>query len=181
MAGLGPAIFISPLRAQQLRKNAMTYYSTLRGYRFSGDQSCDIRGATVHATTDEKLGQIDDVLFESSTGEIRYVAIDIGFLLSSRRFIVPADRLHESIKHEGDFVVDMSKAQIEALPPFEPRAVESDEDWSAYETRYESRWPSTTTGRVGERGRRWTAFEHRLRADRLRILSYSPDGQRKAG
>jgi hypothetical protein len=39
-------------------------YSTLRDYRFNRDID-DIRGSSVYGPGDEKLGKIDDVIFDS--------------------------------------------------------------------------------------------------------------------
>jgi uncharacterized protein YrrD len=49
----------------------------------------DIRGAAVYGLGDEKLGKIDDVIFDSDNGQIRYVVVHTGGWLSSRRFLVP--------------------------------------------------------------------------------------------
>ena len=59
----------------------MPHYGILRDYRF--DDIEDVRGADVYGVNDEKLGTIDDVIFDHSSGEIRYVVIDTGGLLSS--------------------------------------------------------------------------------------------------
>lgn len=155
----------------------MAYYNTLRSYKFTEAQAEDIRGSAVHGVNDEKLGKIDDVLFDN-TGDIRYVVIDTGGWLSSKKFIVPADRLYSSASHPDDFEVSLTKNQIEQFPPYDENAIESQEKWRKYETRYESSWPTTSTG-TGNRGRRWTTFEQRLRADRDRIATYTPDRERK--
>src|SRR5258708_6109279 len=52
----------------------MGHQGTLRDYRFS-DAAEDIRGATLYGLNDEKLGTIDDVIFDHSTGLIRYVVV----------------------------------------------------------------------------------------------------------
>lgn len=46
-------------------------YSTLRDHRFNRDID-DIRGSAVYGRADEKLGKIDDVIFDSENGQIRY-------------------------------------------------------------------------------------------------------------
>jgi uncharacterized protein YrrD len=67
----------------------------------------DIRGSKLYGLNDEKLGKIDDVIFDHRTGEIRYVVVDTGGWLSSKKFIVPADRIRTSRKHQDDFMVDL--------------------------------------------------------------------------
>jgi sporulation protein YlmC with PRC-barrel domain len=120
----------------------MAHYGTLRDYRFSDTEAAedDIRGAKVYGRTDEKLGNIDDVIFDHLTGAIRFVVIDTGGWLHSKKFIVPPDRLHASTQHEDDFRIDLSKQQIEGFPPYNERDLESEEKWGDYERKYWSRW-----------------------------------------
>lgn len=95
----------------------MANYGMLRNYRFT-DTAEDIRGAKLYGLNDEKLGKIDDVIFDHSEGTIRYVVVDTGGWLSTKKFIVPADRLRASTKHDNDFAVDLTKAQVESFPPY---------------------------------------------------------------
>jgi hypothetical protein len=120
----------------------MAHYGTLRDYRFSDTEAAkdDIRGSKVYGPNDEKLGKIDDVIFDHLTGAIRYVVIDTGGWLQSKKFIVPPDRLHASTQHEDDFRVDLRKEQIESFPPFNEKDLESEEKWGDYERKYRSRW-----------------------------------------
>jgi uncharacterized protein YrrD len=74
----------------------MAQYGMLRDYRFT-DAAEDIRGARLYGLNDEKLGKIDDVIFDHSTGSIGYVVVDTGGWLSTKKFVVPADRLRGSI------------------------------------------------------------------------------------
>ncbi len=54
----------------------MNHYGTLRDFRFSEKDVDDIRGSNVYGLNDEKLGDINDVIFDHSTGDIRYVVVD---------------------------------------------------------------------------------------------------------
>jgi hypothetical protein len=117
----------------------MANYGMLRNYRFT-DEAEDIRGAKLYGLEDEKLGEIDDVIFDHTTGLIRYVVVDTGGWLSTKKFIVPADRLRASTEHDDDFAIDLSKAQVENFPPYQETDLESDEQWSDYEGRYRSKW-----------------------------------------
>ncbi|HUK25679.1 MAG TPA: PRC-barrel domain-containing protein [Terriglobales bacterium] len=120
----------------------MPRYGTLGDYRFSDaqDAASDIRGASVYGSNDHKLGEIDDVIFDQATGGIVYVVVDTGGWLSSRKFIVPPGRLRPSMQHENDFLVNLSKEQIENFPPYDGTAVTSEEKWADYERRYRSKW-----------------------------------------
>jgi PRC-barrel domain protein len=50
----------------------------------------DVRGATLYGRDDEKLGKIDDVIFNHGTGDIGYIVLDTGGWLTTKKFIVPA-------------------------------------------------------------------------------------------
>jgi hypothetical protein len=117
----------------------MAQHGMLRGYRFA-DVGEDIRGSKLYGLNDEKLGKIDDVIFDHFTGLINYVVVDTGGWLSTKKFIVPVDGLRVSAEHKDDFAVDLNKQQIESLPPYDDSHLESDEQWNDYEGRYRSKW-----------------------------------------
>jgi len=117
----------------------MANYGMLREYQFV-DAAEDIRGSKLYGIDDEKLGKIDDVIFDYATGVIRYVVVDTGGWLQTKQFIVPGNRLRASAKHDDDFEVSLTKAQVEAFPPYNQQDLESDEQWSNYEVRYRSKW-----------------------------------------
>ena len=117
----------------------MGHQGTLRDYRFS-DAAEDIRGAKLYGLNDEKLGMIDDVIFDHSTGLIRYVVVDTGGWLTTNKFIVPTDRLRASAEHKDEFAVDLAKQQVEGFPPYKESDVQSEKNWSDYEGRYRSSW-----------------------------------------
>jgi hypothetical protein len=117
----------------------MAQHGMLRDYRFT-DATEDIRGSKLYGLNDEKLGKIEDVIFDHSTGVIRYVVVDTGGWLSTKKFIVPAERLRVSAEHPDDFAVDLNKQQVETFPAYNEPDLESDEQWSDYEGRYRSKW-----------------------------------------
>jgi hypothetical protein len=120
----------------------MARYGTLRDYRFNDvdEATGDVRGSKVYGPEDEKLGKIDDVIFDHSTGQIQYVVIDTVGWLSSKKFVVPPQILRPSLDHEDDFRVYLTKEQIESFPPYDEADLESDEKWADYDGRYRSRW-----------------------------------------
>ena len=128
----------------------MAHYGMLRDYRFSSDVD-DIRGASLYGIDDEKLGKIDDVIFDHASGTIRYAVVDSGGWLSSKKFLVPADRIRPDVKHQDDFHADMTKQQIETLPrydedSFKDNADQDEHAWSDYDEHY--RKSLETTGDV---------------------------------
>jgi sporulation protein YlmC with PRC-barrel domain len=87
-------------------------YTTLRDYRF--DRNIDhVRGSAVYGSGDEKIGKIADIVFDSNNREIRYLVIDTGGWLRTRRLLLPPEELRPSVEHENDFSVNLTKAQIE--------------------------------------------------------------------
>ncbi len=158
----------------------MGYYNTLGNYQFSARTADDIRGSAVYGISDEKLGKVDDVIFDPNTGNIRYAIVDTGGWLKTKRFIVPADRIRASVTHTDAFEVNVTKENIEKFPPYDENALESQADWGAYETQYRSSWPSSSAASNVEPSSRWSSFENRLRADRDRIVAgVVPGRQRK--
>jgi hypothetical protein len=119
----------------------MPHYGLLGDYRFDDlGTDEDIRGSNVYGRDDEKLGKIDDVIFDHSTGAIRYVVVDTGGWFTHKKFLVPPHRLHSSAEHTDDFAVNLDKQQIESLPPYKESDVESEHKWKAYEKRYDEAW-----------------------------------------
>lgn len=113
----------------------MAIYGNLKDYRFDSEVE-DIRGADVYGSNDEKLGEIEDVIFDSRSGELNYVVIDTGGWLSSQRFLVPARQI--MIREEGDedYRVNLTKEQIERFPEYNEEALGNEERWADYERRY---------------------------------------------
>src|ERR1041385_8924897 len=125
--------------AQGKQEGQVAHYGMLRDTRFA-EASEDIRGSHLYGLNDEKLGKIDDVIFDHSTGVIRYVVVDTGGWLTSKKFIVPADRLRSSAEHEDDYRVDVTKEQIESFPPYNESDVKDEKRWGDYENKYRSKW-----------------------------------------
>ncbi len=117
------------------------HYGRLRDYRFSSDVD-DIRGAALYGVDDDKLGKIDDVIFDHATGTIQYAVVDTGGWLSSKKFLVPADRIRPYAKNDDDFSIDATKKQIEALPKFDENTTTTDADWADYDKRQREAWGS---------------------------------------
>jgi hypothetical protein len=143
----------------------MAQCGMLRDYRFTNDAD-DIRGSKVYGLNDEKLGKIDDVIFDHSTGNIRYIVVDTGGWLSSKKFVVPVEHLHTSAEHHDDFAVDLSKRQVEALPPYQESHLESDELWADYERRYRAQWKADPVMHRAETDRNITPTTYQMEGNR---------------
>jgi len=117
----------------------MAHLGMLRDYEFEGNVD-DIRGANVYGPNDEKLGEIDDVIFDHANGNIRYLVIDTGGWLSSNKFVVPASRIQPYHKDENDFYTDLSKERVEMFPAYDEKLLDKRENWDDYERKYEKSW-----------------------------------------
>ena len=117
----------------------MAHYGILKDAHIT-DAANDIRGSHLYGLNDEKLGKIEDVIFDHSTGNIRYVVVETGGWLSTKKFLVPAEGLRASAKHENDFEANLDKRQIESFPPYNESDLESESQWAGYEGRYRSKW-----------------------------------------
>lgn len=113
----------------------MGHLGTLRDYRFE-DQADDIRGATLYGNNNEKLGKIEDVIFDHATGDMKYVLVDTGGWLSSKRFMVPAGRIRPRDEREDEYITTLSKKQIETFPKYEEENLKDEKRWGEYERNY---------------------------------------------
>jgi sporulation protein YlmC with PRC-barrel domain len=116
----------------------MPHYGILRDYKL--EEVDDVRGADVYGVNDEKLGTIDDVIFDHSNGEIRYIVLKSGGLLSSKKIMVPANRIEPYGNQDDKFYAELDKERLEMLPEFNDETLKSEGDWSDYEQSYEERW-----------------------------------------
>jgi sporulation protein YlmC with PRC-barrel domain len=149
----------------------MAHYGSLREYNFSQGDVDDIRGSSVYGLGDEKLGKIDDVIFDHVTGDIGYVVVDTGGWLKSKKFLIPGQRLSQlTSAHAGDFYVFLTKNQIESFPPYDENTLKDQAKWSDYETRYRTAW---TLPEIS--GQRWSTFQNRLRTERKNIVVHCAD------
>lgn len=128
-----------------------------------GDQTEDIRGATVYGSDNEKVGAIDDVIYDPDTSTARYAIVDTGGWLSSRKFLVPSDHIRSSAHDPNNFHVNLTRTQIEELPQFNEEVLSSDERFVDYENRYRSKWQSYGFKMPESRHPRLSKFEERLR------------------
>jgi sporulation protein YlmC with PRC-barrel domain len=117
----------------------MPHYGTLNDVAGSTDIE-DIKGATVYGLEDEKIGKIDDVIVDHETGEVRYAVVDSGGWLKSHKFLVPADRLGARGGKDDEFVVPVTKQQIENFPPYDEKLLNSEADWATFDADYKKGW-----------------------------------------
>lgn len=142
----------------------MAHYGLLGSYEFA-ESAEDIRGATLYGLDDEKLGKIDDVIFDHSSGTIEYAVVDTGGWLRTKEFLVPAERIRASSRHEDDFTCDLSKEQIENFPPYNKKDLESEDNWKDYDKRYRAKWETGPVMHRAETDRNITPTTEQLQGN----------------
>ena len=113
----------------------MAHLGTLRDFRFA-DQADDVRGSVLYGKDNEKLGKIDDVIFDHTSGQVRYGVVDTGGWLTSKRFLVMADRIRPRGDKEDEYTTDLTKKQIESLPAYDEAHLADQDRWNKYEGDY---------------------------------------------
>jgi sporulation protein YlmC with PRC-barrel domain len=116
----------------------MPHYGILRDHKM--EDVDDLRGAEVYGVNDEKLGTIDDVIFDHSSGDIRYIVLKTGGLLSNKRIMVPGNRVEPYGNHEDKFYAELDKERLAMLPEFNDETLKTEGDWEKFEKDYEKRW-----------------------------------------
>ena len=142
----------------------MAHYGRLGNYQLP-DAAEDIRGAMLYGLNDDKLGKIDDVIFDHSSGNIRYVVVNTGGWLKSKKFVVPAERLRPASRHEDDFACELTKQQVESFPPYNESDLNSQERWTDYEDRYRSKWETSPVMHRAETDRNITPTTQQLQGN----------------
>ena len=129
----------------------MAHYGTLRNYKFSDDDD-DIRGSELFGRDDKKLGNLIDVIFDHSSGDIRYVVVDTGGWLRSKEFLIPVSQLELRNAYdvaEKHYRANLTNEQVERFPEYDEKMLSTEEGWQAYEQRYgESRGEAWSDGPV---------------------------------
>ena len=131
----------------------------------------DVRGAEVYGVNDEKLGTIDDVVFNHASGNIRYIVLKTGGLFSRKRVMVPVSRIQPYGNHTDKFYAELDKERIQILPQYDEKMLKSENDWSDYERRYEEGWNNGTVMYNEQTGRIITPPANQVAETRTSALS----------
>ena len=159
----------------------MAGYGVLTDYVFD-DRADDIRGASVYAINEQdKFGKIKDVVFDQNTGKIVYLIVDA----DHSKFLVPPSHIWEARQRQGDFVTDLSRAQIDSLPTLDMDLLKHDNQrWRDYESEYRASWPerqTTASGHGAPISNRLNRFEEKIQGHRDRISQPADTGMPPQG
>jgi sporulation protein YlmC with PRC-barrel domain len=117
----------------------MAHYGSLETQRVSDDVR-DIRATTVRGSKGEKLGTVDDVIFDHDTMEIRYLIVDSDGWLEAGTFLLPADRVSGDENHEDGLATEVTQEQIEDSPQFDKKSLDTDKAWKKFEQLFKKYW-----------------------------------------
>ena len=117
----------------------MPHYGSLRDFSFEKDVD-DIRGSALYGQDDDKLGKIQDVIFDHTSGEMKYVVVDAAGWFTHKEFLVPADRVHGYGQDKDSFQTDLTKERVDRLPKYDEKKIKSESDWADYEAEYKRAW-----------------------------------------
>src|SRR3569833_1399321 len=132
--------------------------------------SSDIRGATVYGRDNDKLGTIDDIIFDPNSDDPGYAVVDSGGWLSSRKFLVPTNKLQTYRDSDSEFLLPASRDQLKALPEFDDSIIDDEPRFRTYRERWSESWTRPTGTEI--RHPRIAAIEERFR-DRSRTVTTS--------
>ena len=107
----------------------MPHYGILRDHKM--EDVDDLRGADVYGVNDEKLGSIGDVIFDHSSGDIRYIVLKTGGLLSRKKVMVPASRVEPYGNHDDKFYAELDKERARGRTTY-AEVEESEADLQRY-------------------------------------------------
>jgi PRC-barrel domain len=113
----------------------MAHYGTLHNFRFSNEAD-DIRGATLYDAQNQKLGMIDDLIFDHQSGSVRYAIVDAGSWFRGRYFLIPASHIASRNEERNEYRVDLTREQIKRLPIYAESHLRDEETWRDYEETY---------------------------------------------
>ena len=137
-----------------------------------------IKGADLYGANDEKLGTVHDGLVDESSGDLRYLLLDSGWL-RSHRFLVPVDQVFAYGKGEELFA-NLRKEDVEALPEFRDDMLLTGDAFNTYESSYRGGWrynPDPTRSRVSDR---LSNFRSRVRDIVMRDRTFDKRGVSRA-
>ncbi|MEL7350384.1 MAG: DUF2382 domain-containing protein [Cyanobacteria bacterium P01_A01_bin.116] len=73
---------------------------------------------SVYADGDDKVGSVEDGLFESETGQFRYLIVDTGIWIFGKKILLPIGRARFDNDDRRVYVEGLTKEQVENLPEY---------------------------------------------------------------
>ena len=77
----------------------------------------DLKGLSVYAEGDEKIGTVSDVLVDEQ-GNFRYFIVDLGFWIFGKKVLLPVGRSRIDYGADRVYAIGMTREQADHLPEF---------------------------------------------------------------
>lgn len=77
----------------------------------------DLKGLSVYAEGDEKIGTVSDVLVDEQ-GNFRYFLVDLGFWIFGKKVLLPVGRSRIDYGADRVYAIGMTREQADHLPEF---------------------------------------------------------------
>lgn len=84
-----------------------------------GDNAANFNEYSVYTRGGEKVGSVDDALFENTTGNLRYLVVDTGFWVFGKKVLLPIGLAHFDYGEKRIYVDGLTKEQTESLPAYD--------------------------------------------------------------
>ena len=85
---------------------------------FSDNNLSHLDDYSVYADGDDKVGSVEDGLFDDTTGQFRYLIVDTGFWFFGKKVLLPIGRAQFDNAQKRVYVAGLSKGQVESLPEY---------------------------------------------------------------
>jgi sporulation protein YlmC with PRC-barrel domain len=100
----------------------------------------DIRGTTIRGADGEKLGTVNDVIFDHDTMEMRYLVVDSEGWLEAGTFLLPAHSVYKDTDHNAGLATPAGKQHIQNAPNYDQESLKSSDEWGKYERDFKKYW-----------------------------------------
>lgn len=84
--------------------------------QFSDNSLSHIDDYSVYASGDDKVGSVEDGLFDDTTGQFRYLIVDTGVWIFGKKVLLPIGAARFDNSEERVYVDGLTKEQVENLP-----------------------------------------------------------------
>lgn len=86
---------------------------------FSDPSLSHLDDYSVYADGDDKVGTVEDGLFDSTTGQFRYLIVDTGVWIFGKKVLLPIGRAQFDNSQKRVYVSGLTKEQVENLPKYD--------------------------------------------------------------
>ncbi len=97
-----------------LKKTYPDYKNT-----FNDNNLSHLEDYSVYADGDDKVGSVEDGLFDDTTGQFRYLIVDTGFWFFGKKVLLPIGRAQFDNSQQRVYVSGLTKGQVENLPEYD--------------------------------------------------------------